>query len=89
MQKWKQGIVNTTPLQSTNAQITFTVISMIGIALGFAVSIYAARNLWWLAIILGAAFGNTFIGYVALKQKQKLLLQMEIPDMEELKGGLE
>lgn len=77
MAKWKEGTSQATALQQTRAQLTFTRITMVGIALGFCASIYAAKNLWWLAIILGAALGNTYIGYIGLKQKEKLLITLE------------
>ena len=85
MAKFKQGVDQTTPLQSTQAQLTFTKITMFGIACGFVVSVYGAKNLWWLAIILGAAYGNNYIGYIALKQKLKLLSDLE----NSMKGGVE
>ena len=76
--RWKQGIAEATPEQQTQVQITFTWITLIGIALGFAVSIYHAKSLWWLAIVLGGAFGNTFISLIALKQKLRLLSQFKV-----------
>ena len=76
--RWKQGIAEATPEQQTQVQITFTWITLIGIAFGFIVSIYNAKNLWWLAIVLGGAFGNTFISLIALKQKLKLLNQFKV-----------
>ena len=85
IKRWKAGIESTTPLQQAKAQVLFTNITLIGIALGFAASIYGAKNLWWLAIILGAAFGNTYIGLIAIKQKIKLLKQFEVK-LEECKG---
>ena len=85
MDKWKKGIEQVTPLQQTNAQITFTKITLVGIFCGFVAGIIAWRNLWWLCIILGAAFGNTYMGLLALKQKKKLLEQFEVK--EDLKGG--
>ena len=93
MIRWKAGIEQATPLEQTKAQVTFTRITLIGIALGFAVSVYSAKNLWWLAIIMVGAFGNTYVGYVGLKQKVKLLEQFEQPlvkeelHLEDLKGG--
>ena len=77
MRRFKEGTEQATPLQQTKAQLTFTRITMLGIALGFCASIYAVKNLWWLAIILGAALGNTYVGYIALKQKEKLLINLE------------
>jgi hypothetical protein len=82
--RWKAGVDSITPLQQTNSQIVFTRITLLGIALGFIVSIYAWRNLWWVAIVLGGAFGNTYVGLVALKQNKKLLSEFE-SDYKEVK----
>ena len=71
--RWKKGIERTSPSDQTNAQLQFTNITLIGILCGFAVSVYYWRTTWWLAIILGAAFGNTFISRIALMQKKKLI----------------
>ena len=87
MAKWKAGIAQSTPLQQTKAQMTFTKVTLVGIALGFIVGIYSFKNLWWLAIILGAAFGNTYISYIGLKQKVKLLEQFEITTKEVKENG--
>ena len=77
MKKWKAGTEQATPLQHVGAQLLFTKLTLLGIACGFCVSLYNGKSLWWLAIILGAAFGNTYVGYVGLKQKQKLLKMIE------------
>ena len=76
--KWKKGIEATTPLQSTIAQIVFTRITLLGISLGFLVSLWKIKNFWWLGIILLGALGNTYMGLVALKQKKKMLEQFQV-----------
>ena len=76
--RWKAGVDSITPIQQTQSQIVFTRVTLIGISLGFIVSIMAWRNLWWVAIVLGGAFGNTYVGLVALNQKKKLLEQFEV-----------
>jgi hypothetical protein len=81
--RWKEGAEQATPLDQTKAQLTFTKMTLVGIACGFVVSIINGKNLWWLAIILGAAFGNTYVSYIGLKQKAKLLINIE----ETMKGG--
>jgi hypothetical protein len=77
MKRWKEGINKITPLQQTNSQILFTRITLVGITCGFFVGLYSATTLWWLAIIMGGAFGNTYIGLIALKQKRNFLIQVE------------
>lgn len=75
--RWKAGIDEVTPLQQTNAQILFTRITLIGITCGSVIAAIAWKNLWWLGIIMLGAFGNTWVGLIALKQKQKLLKNLE------------
>ena len=77
MQRWKQGIEDITQLQQIGVQLLFTRIILIGIALGFMATIINYKTAWWLSIILAGAFGNTFIQYIALKQKQKLFKELE------------
>lgn len=82
IKRWKTGIEQTSPLQQIQSQIVFTRITLLGIALGFIVSIYNAKSFWWLAIILGAAYGNTWISLIALNQKSKILKQFECKEVE-------
>ena len=77
MRRFKQGVETSSPLDQTKAQLVFTRMTLIGIALGFMVSVYNGKSLWWLAIILGAAFGNTYIQFIATKQKMKQLQQVQ------------
>jgi hypothetical protein len=69
MSRWKSGINKVTPLQQVKSQLIFSMITLIGIVCGIVVSIIAIKTLWWLGIILLAAFGNTIIGVIGLYQK--------------------
>lgn len=82
MKRWREGIAQVSPLQQTDTQILFTYITLIGIAAGFGITLANFKGFWWLTIILGAAFGNTLVGLLALKQKQKLLESFEIKEDE-------
>jgi len=77
MERWKQGMRDITQLQQIGVQLLFTRIILIGIALGFIATIINYKISWWLSIILAGAFGNTFVQYIALKQKQKLFKELE------------
>ena len=83
--RWKQGIEEITPLQQVDTQIYFTRIMLLGIACGFGITIISWKTLWWLSIVLGAAFGNTFVQLIALKQKQKMFRNFE----QSMEGGVE
>ena len=77
LKRWKEGIAATSPLEQTKAQLVFTRWILLGISLGFMVSIYKGASLWWLSIILGGAFGNTYLQFLATKQKLKALQQVD------------
>ena len=85
MARWKQGIEGITPLQQVKGQLNSTYIMLIGISCGFVISLFGFKNLWWLSIILGAAFFNTLISALGLFQK-KIALE-RIDDL--IKGGRE
>ena len=76
-ERFAKGVEGVTPLQQTRTQMFFTIITMIGIACGLAVSIYQWETLWWLGIILLAGMGNTIIGYIGMYQKYKQLKNIE------------
>ena len=82
MAKWKEGINRVTPIQQIQSQVIFTFITLIGLLCGIVVTIFNFSSLWWLCIILVAAFGNTTVGLIGLNQKLILLKQIE-----EMKGG--
>jgi hypothetical protein len=85
LRRWKEGTQSVSPLEQTKAQIVFTRITLLGMTLGFGVSIWQGKNLWWLALILGGAIGNTYISYLGLKQKIKLLEQFnQLNNQEEV-----
>ena len=76
--RWKQGIQKITPLQQTREQVRFTWIVMIGIICGMVMTIRSWSSMWWVTIILVGALGNTYLSYVALKQKLNLLESLEL-----------
>ena len=67
--RWKQGIEGITPMQNVKSQIFFTCMILFGLIGGIFVSILAWKTLWWLSIILIAAYGNTYFSAIALYQK--------------------
>lgn len=83
--RWKEGIQKVTPLQQTQSQMFFTFMTIVGIVCGFIISLWQWDKLWWLAIILFAALGNTTIGYIGLYQRYSQLKKIQ----EMMKGGME
>jgi len=85
--RWKTGIEGITPEQKIKAQLSGTRIQLLGILLGFAVSIYGYDKLWWVGIILLGAAINTFIQYLSFKQQLKVFddikVMMELPEEPE------
>jgi hypothetical protein len=77
MARWKKGIEGITPLQQTKGQLNSTYIMLLGILLGFVVTLFNFEGLWWLSIILGGAIFNTGISALGLWQKKKLMERME------------
>jgi|TARA_R100000789_G_scaffold30675_1_gene34369 hypothetical protein len=77
MERWKTGMKGITQSQQTKMQLNSTYIMLIGIACGFVISLFNWSNLWWLAIILGAAFFNTGVGALGLWQKKIAYAEME------------
>lgn len=93
LERWKAGIAQVTPEQSTKQQINFTLITMVGIVCGIGVSLYYYKFSWWIAIILLGALGNSWVQLMALKQKYKLLNSFGERSVEDIKppqaeGGL-
>lgn len=74
--RWKEGIKKaslTMPKQEqVEKQIKFTWIMLIGFVAGILVSIYYAKTLWWVIIVLVGAIGNTTIQLIALYQQKKI-----------------
>lgn len=84
-QRWKKGVEGITPLAQVRSQLTFTWITLSGILCGIIVSAWNLTSLWWLGIILIAAFGNTIVGFIGIYQKYKQLLRIQKAIMEEHK----
>ena len=82
-QRWKAGIQDVRPIQQTRSQLVFTMITLIGIMCGVVVTALNFKSLWWLCIILVAAFGNTGVAWVGIYQKYTQLKKSD--DM--IKGG--
>jgi len=77
MSRWKEGIEGITPLQQVKGQLNATYIMLVGIFCGFVVTLFAFKNLWWLTIILGAAFFNTIMQLIGVWQKKNIFETME------------
>ena len=77
MERWKTGMKGVTQYQQTKMQLSSTYIMLIGIMCGFVITFFNLKNLWWLSIILGAAFFNTSISALGLWQKKIAFKQME------------
>ena len=80
--RWQEGMKNITPIQQTNIQIRGTWIIIIGITGGLGVSLFAAKTLWWLVLILTGALVNTVVQQLGAYQKKRILDTIE-------KGGIE
>jgi len=50
---------------------------LIGISCGFVITLFNLKILWWLSIILGAAFFNTGVSALGLWQRRAALDEME------------
>lgn len=75
--KFKKGVEGITPLQQVKMSIKGTNVVLLGIFCGMIACGFAIKTLWWLEIILGASFFNTYIGLIGLKQKKRALEQFE------------
>lgn len=85
-ERWKQGIAKVSQLQQVNASIKFTWLTLAGLLCGIVVSSWQFNTLWWLTIILVAAFGNTGVGMLGLWQKRQMLENIE-KQMKQIQGG--
>ena len=88
MSRWKEGMMGITPYQQTKMQLNSTYIILIGILCGFVVTFFNLKNLWWLTIILGAAFFNTSISALGLWQKKIALQNIETVDIDDIMNKL-
>ena len=77
MARWKEGIMQVTPLQQTKSVINSTWIILIGVICGIVISLFNFKQLWWVLIILGGALINTSISQIATYQKYKALKDIE------------
>lgn len=75
--RWGKGIDGITPLQKLKTQQSGTLITLIGLFLGLAVSIYAWEKLWWVAIVLIGAIMNTGVQYLGQRQQLNQLNNLE------------
>ena len=75
--RWKEGLQGITLYQQTKMQLNSTYIMLIGILCGFVITLFNLKNLWWLTIILGAAFFNTGVSALGLWQKKIALGNIE------------
>ena len=75
--RWKAGIKAASPVQQLNGQLIFTRITLVGILLGLAVSIYYWKASWWLAIILFGALGNSYFQYAAIRNQRNRIRDIE------------
>ena len=89
MSKWKEGMRGITPYQQTRMQLNSTYIMLIGILCGFVITFFNLKNLWWLSIILGAAFFNTSISALGLWQKKIALQNIQSIDIDDIMNKLE
>ena len=77
MARWKEGIEGITQLQQLKGQLNSTYLILFGISAGFIITLFTLDTLWWLSVILGAAFFNTGIQALGLWQKKKVFERLE------------
>jgi len=77
MARWKQGILKITPHQQSKITYKNTYIMLFGVLAGFVSTLFFLKTLWWLSIILLAAFVNTIILQIGNYQKYQLLKSIE------------
>lgn len=70
MGRWKKGMQGITQYQQVKMQLNSTYIMLMGILCGFVITFLDLGNLWWLSIILGAAFFNTGVSALGLWQRK-------------------
>ena len=91
MSRWKQGISEITPYQQINIQLRSTMIMLFGVVVGFVITLFNFKTMWWVTLILGGVFGMTFMQLIGLIQRKRLLDKIngsEELDLDEaLKGG--
>ena len=75
--RWGEGIKEITPKQKLKTQLLGTRISMVGLILGLAVSIYAWEKMWWVGIVLIGAIINMEVQYLGFKQQLNMFDTMD------------
>ena len=75
--RWGQGIRNITPYQQSKITYQNTYIMLFGIFMGVFFTLFRFKELWWLTIILIAAFVNTSIVQLGNYQKYQTLKRFE------------
>jgi len=71
--KWKQGMMNITPVQQTKAQITGTIGTIVGTI--FAGAMMVMKGRWYFIIVFIFVIFLQIISLIGLKQKYKNLVQ--------------
>jgi len=67
--RWKAGINGITPLQKLKAQCNGINIQLVGLLLGFVISVKNYNKLWWLGIILFGGLVVTGVQKLGVKQQ--------------------
>jgi len=80
--RWKRGISGITPFQAARVTYFNTYIMLFGILMGLGVSIAFYETMWWIGIILAAAFVNVVIVQLGNYQKYQLLKGLETNEKE-------
>lgn len=83
--RWKKGISQMTSFQQARIIYFNSYIMLFGILAGFVFSLFNIKQLWWLSVILFAAFINTIIVQIGNYQRYKLLKSLFTNEKEVLK----
>jgi len=75
MQRWKQGIQEITPLQSTSISLWSSIWVLIGIILG--IIICWMQELYWVVLILWGSLFLSVMSFIGIWQKYNVLKTME------------
>lgn len=76
-QKWKQGIMNITPLQQLESTQKGNWVMLIGIIAGIIVMAFKFKEFWWIEIILVASLFNHSLMMLGIQQKINLFRKIE------------
>jgi len=75
--RWGEGIEGITPLQKLQAQMNGIIIQLIGLNLGFVITILNFKTLWWVSIILFGGIIVSGIQHLGVKQQINNLKKFE------------